>query len=263
MLAALAITAAPRVAVAQAPSDVATQVGVLAEQMLSRTPTPWLLEVGGQASSDRGNADFNLTGGNLLYLADTGTWRFGASAGAVRTTSGPLTLTERYAVDIAAERPIRPTLRLMLVGDWLQSPFDGLEHRAAAGALVVHVRQPSKQWGMGVFGGLFGVREHHPVPPGRQSFPETVAGARLAFTPTAANAFTALVTHMQEVGDAENYRLGVSLSASAQLVGALGLRISFARGYDHEPVEGRKRATQNLTAAVTVTLGPKPPPATP
>lgn len=68
---------------------------------------------------------------------------------------------------------------------------------------------------------------------------------------------------MQEAGDRQNYRIGVSLTASAQLVGALGLRLSFARGYDHQPVEGRKGATQNLTAAVTLTLGPKPPPATP
>lgn len=171
MLTAIAAAGAvPHVASAQAPSDVATQVGVLAEQMISRTPTPWLVEIGGQASSDRGNADFDLTGGNLLYLGDTGTWRLGAAAGALRTSSGDLTLTERYAIDVAAERSIRPRLRLMLAADWLRSPFDGLEHRAAAGALVVHTRQPAKQWGMGVFGGLFAVSEHHPVPPGTTAF---------------------------------------------------------------------------------------------
>jgi hypothetical protein len=248
----------PSPAAAQ-PADAATQVGAIAEQIVSRTVTPWRLEGGFQIAADRGNADFDSHGGNVLYLHDTGTWRFGATAGATRARGFGFTLSERSSADFAAERAIKPNWHLILTGDWFRSPPDGINHRNAGGGVVAWVRQRPK-WAASLFGGMYAVNERYTgVTEPDETFPESLVGAKFAFTPTASNSLGFLVTHAQDLSESTNYRIGAMAVANAQLVKALGLRMSYTYGFDHKPAHGREDATHSVSAGITVTLGPTPP----
>lgn len=257
-----ALSTVPVPALAQVPMDAAMQVGALTAQVVTAVPTPWLLRAGAQLAISRGNADLDTLSGNLFYVRadEADKWRFAVSGNAARTTSGPVTLSQRYAADVAASRPLSPSVRLLLSADYYRAPLDGVEHRTALGGELVWGRSVPKKVDVHGLTGLYFATRHTLT--SSRSYPEALAGVSLVYLESPTNMLSAVLTHMQDLTEGGNYRVGLLLSANAMLAGKLGVTASYSLSYDHQPVLLFEQRSQSFFAGVTLTFAP-PPPAAP
>lgn len=249
----------PALASAQTPGAVSTQIGTIAEQMIMRPPSPWLVQVGVSGDMEAGNADRSRVGGQALLVRDWTKWRFATTLAAGHETAGAATTVERYQFDLAFSRPLGDKWRAVLLNDYARSPFDGLAHQNATGGVLVWLPDSPEKLGLGVFGGAAYAIESYTLPVPDQKFMTSLAGVSATYFFTHENTLAMLLLHSADLSDSGNFRTGGRAALNTRIAGGFSLQLTYEIGYDHEPVARLDELHQTLSFGVTLRLAPKPP----
>jgi len=248
----LTTTIVPTSARAQSADDVASRVGTVARAMGSVAKDPWTLDATLSADMSRGNTDSTNLRSTLVYVRDSGAWRFGAYlSGALEKNNG-VRNKERTGLNLALARRFSDALRLVLIEEMVRAPLDGLDFRNLLGGMVVWTPDGSGRVEPGLYAGLGWASEQYASGEPDANYGAGLAGATASISLSETAELNLVGSYTQALGEGTNFKLGSSVALAATVNSILGLQISYALAYDHAPARGLNRTNNVISAGLTL-----------
>ena len=250
LMAALLGPAAP--AAAQSADDVASRVGTVARAMGTVARDPWTLDAGLTANLSKGNTDSSNLRTTVVYVRDSGAWRFGSYlSGAVEHTDG-VRNKERAGLNLALARRYGEEFRLVLLEEIVRAPLDGIRARNLLGSMVVWTPNGEGRVESSFYGGVGWASEHYTGDEPTSNYGALLAGATSSIALSETSELNLVGSFTQGLAEAENFKFGSSVALDAAVNAVLGLQIAYALAYDHDPARGRVNTNNSVSAGLTL-----------
>jgi putative salt-induced outer membrane protein YdiY len=249
----------PRAAAAQSADDIASRVGTVARAMGAVSKDPWTLDAALTGNLTRGNTDSLNVRTTVVYVLDSGAWRFGSYlSGAVENTNG-VRNKERAGLNLALARRYSEDFRLVLIEEIVRAPLDGLRARNLLGSMVVWTPDGGGRIESSIYAGAGWASEHFTGDQATANYGALLAGATSSLDLSATSTLNLVGSYTQDLVQGGNYKLGSSVALDAAVNSVLGLQIAYALSYDHAPAQGRVRTNNAISAGLTLGWKGAPP----
>jgi Protein of unknown function, DUF481 len=254
IVACLAVLLGAADVLAQSADDVAARVGTVARTMSVAATEPWSLDLGFAGDANRGNADTTSLRTTLVYVADSGAWRFGTYLTGAYDRSDGVRTNERVGLNLALARRLGVSLTLVGLEEIVHAPLDGLDSRNLLGGVAVWSPPKTDHWQLGVYGGGGWASERYTMPAPAANYGAALAGVNATTTISPTASLAMVTSYTQDTTDADRYRVGSSVALKAAVNSVLAVRLSYAVAYDHAPVGVAKRTNNTVSAGLTLTF---------
>ncbi|MEZ5316264.1 MAG: DUF481 domain-containing protein [Vicinamibacterales bacterium] len=252
-LIAVTVLGLPRLACAQSADDVAARVGTVARAMGAVEKDPWSVNAALTGSASRGNTDTTNLRGTVIYVRDSGVWRFGSYLSGALDTKNGQRANERAGLNLALARRYGDAFRLVGIEEIVRAPLDGLRSRNLLGGMGVWT--PPRQ---GIFEASFYLgagwaNEKYTTGEPNGNYGAGLTGASLAVAIAEKSTLNLVASYTRDLDVGRNYKIGSSISLKASINSVLGMQLNYAIAYDNAPVRGK--VTTNNAFGAGLTLG--------
>jgi putative salt-induced outer membrane protein YdiY len=239
-------------AAAQSADDVASRVGTVARAMGAVAKDPWSVDATFAADISRGNTDSDNLRSTVVYVRDSGAWRFGSYlSGAVETTDGRRN-KERAGLNLAIARRYADVFRLVLIEEIVRAPLDGLRARNLLGGMIVWTPVGAARVESSIYAGAGWASEHFTGDQATLNYGAGLAGATSSIQVSETSTLNLVASYTQDLALARNFKIGSSVALKAAVNSILGLEVSYALAYDHNPAANRVRTNNTIGAGLTL-----------
>lgn len=243
---------APAPAAAQSADDVASRVGTVAREMGRVSRDPWTLNSMISADVSKGNSDSLNVRSTVVYVRDSGAWRFGSYlSGAVETTDGRRN-KERAGLNLALARRYADVFRVVLLEELVRAPLDGLRARNLLGGMVVWSPDSGGRVESSVYAGIGWASEHFIGHRDTRNYGAGLAGATSTIQISETSTLNVVASYTQDLLASDNFKVGSSVALKAAVNSTLGLEMSYALSYDNNPTQNKVRTNNTISAGLTL-----------
>ncbi len=215
-------------------------------------PEPWSLNGTLTGAASRGNANATNLHSTLIYVADSGVWRFGSYlSGALDTKDGERA-NERTGLNLALARRSGGAYRVVLIEEIVRAPLDGLRARNLLGGMLLWTPVGHERLSPSLYLGAGWASEHFTTDQPIASYGAGLTGASLTIGLAEHSTLNFVGSLTRDLSSARNYTLGSSIALNAAINAVLGLQISYGLAYDNAPAAGKVPTNHAFNAGLTI-----------
>jgi putative salt-induced outer membrane protein YdiY len=242
----------PGLASAQSADDVASRVGTVAREMGKIARDPWTLTSMLSADVNKGNTDSLNVRSTVVYVRDSGAWRFGSYlSGALETTDGRRN-KERAGLNLALARRYADVFRVVLLEELVRAPLDGLRARNLLGGMIVWTPDGSGRVVSSIYAGSGWASEHFTGGRETLNYGAGLAGATSTIQLSETSTLNVVASYTQDLMAADNFKIGSAVALKAAVNATLGLEMSYSLSYDNSPTRNKARTNNTISAGLTL-----------